>query len=117
MKLLSLTTAAVLTSATATLAGPGDGSVYGGPMWDGGHMWGGGYGFGLFGGLFTLLFWGALIVLAVFAVRWLMDRDNGGSGSGRWGGSAEDILKDRLAKGEIDAEEYRDRMKTLREDQ
>ena len=114
MKWISLTAASYLATNLPAMAAPGDGRGYG--MWDGGHMWGGGYGFGLFGGLFMLLFWGALIVLAVFAVRWLMDRDNGGSGSGRRGSSAEDILKERLAKGEIDSEEYRERMKTLRED-
>ncbi|WP_297779686.1 hypothetical protein [uncultured Roseovarius sp.] len=109
MKLLAFTTAALAASLPA-YAAPGDGREYYG------HMWNGGYGHSFFGGLFMLLFWGALIVITILAVKWFIDRDNGASPGGRRSSSAEQILQDRLAKGEIEPEEYRERMKTLRED-
>lgn len=109
MKLLAFTTTA-LVACLPVYASPGDGRDYYG------HMWGGGYGHSFFGGLFMLLFWGALIVITILAVKWFIDRDNGSTGRGQRSGSAEQILQDRLAKGEIEPEEYRERMKTLRED-
>tara|TARA_R110002124_G_scaffold155181_1_gene322305 strand:+ start:438 stop:746 length:309 start_codon:yes stop_codon:yes gene_type:complete len=85
--------------ATATLADPGD--IYGN-----GHMWGGG--FGVFGGLMMLVFWGAAIALVVFFVRWLNEKDKKKSGS-----DAQDILKGRFARGEIDEDEFRKRKAAL----
>lgn len=81
----------------------GYGGYYGHPM-----MWGEGYGF--FGVGMMVIFWGVLIVLAVLAVRWLIERGPGQSRS-----NALDILKERLAKGEIDPEEYQARRKALEE--
>ena len=63
------------------------------------------YGFGIPGwmmlinGLITLLFWGGLIGLAV----WGLTRF---TGTRRHDDSAEEILKRRLAAGEISQEEY-----------
>jgi len=72
-----------------------------------GHMaWGGSY--GLFGGLMMLVFWAAIIAIIVFAVRWFSDRDAKQNKP-----DAMDILKERLAKGEIDPEDYAARRKTL----
>ena len=81
------------------------------PLRDGfyGHMWGGGYGMGFFGVGMMLLFWGAIILLAVMAVRWVSDRDSKIPD----GPAALDILKERLAKGEIDPEDYENRRKVL----
>ncbi len=81
------------------------------PLRDGyyGHMWGDGFGMGFFGSGMMLLFWGVIIFLVVMAVRWFGDRDSGGSTAG----SAIDILKDRLAKGEIEPEDYELRRKAL----
>ncbi len=72
-----------------------------------GHMMGG-YGHGMLGGVMMLLFWGVTIAIVVLAVRWLGDRGlkNGGS-------NALDILKERLARGEIEPEEYETRRKSL----
>jgi putative membrane protein len=71
-----------------------------------GHMmWGGG--FGMFGGLMMLLFWGAIIALIVLAVRGF----SAGSGSAGKSDAAE-ILRERYAKGEIDDEEF-ERRKTM----
>lgn len=91
----------LFTAGVATAA-PGDGP-------DGYYhnMWGGGYGF--MGGGIMLLSWLAIILLVVVAVKWLMDRDGPKSGSS----SALETLKMRLAKGEIDAEEYETRRKML----
>jgi len=70
-----------------------------GPWGD--HMMGGwGYGPGILGGLMMLVFWGLIIALIVMAVRWFSDQRGGGGKSS----DALDILKDRLARGEIDPE-------------
>lgn len=73
--------------------------------WDGPHMMGGaGWWW-----LVVLLFWLAVIALIVWAVR-----------TGRDGTSAPDpnhdarrILAERYARGEIDADEYRERLEVL----
>ena len=75
-------------------------------MGGGGMMaWGlGGLGMGV-GGLFTLLFWGLIIVGSVLAVRWLWERGRPATG-GQARGSALEILRDRYARGEIAREEF-----------
>lgn len=100
-KLWSVTGLAALTASTA-IADPE------GP-WDGHMMWGGGY--GVFGGLMMLVFWGVVIALIVLAVHWLRDNRAGGTR----GSDALDILRARLAKGEIDEEEFRRRKAVLDE--
>jgi putative membrane protein len=54
--------------------------------------------------IFWVVFWGALI-FAVFRFR------------GRWqrGHSAEDVLAERYARGEITVEDYRERLRVLKE--
>lgn len=94
---LTNTTAAFTLFATAAMAAPG-GDYYG-------HMWGGG--FGMLGGLMMIVFWGAIIALIFFAVRWFSEK---GRASGT---SAHGILRDRFARGEIDEEEYRKRRAAL----
>ena len=77
------------------------GGYYGHPM-----MWGddpGFFGFGM-----MLVFWAIIIGLVVFAVRWTTDR-----GETKRKTPALDILKERLAKGEIEPEEYEARSKVL----
>jgi putative membrane protein len=56
--------------------------------------------------LFWVLFWGVLI-FAVFRFR----------RGGRWhqGHSAENVLAERYARGEISVEEYRERLSVLKE--
>ncbi len=66
----------------------------------------------VFGSLMMLLFWGAVVLAIVVAVRWL-------GGSGRTDGppagasSALAILEERFARGEIDAEEFEERKRRL----
>jgi putative membrane protein len=100
-----LTVAAVALSATALAADPYNG-------WSNGYgnmMWGGG--FGLIGGLMMLLFWGGIIALIYFVVRSFSDRPSGGGG--RTSTDAMNILRDRFARGEIDAEEFETRKRAL----
>ncbi|SFO86819.1 SHOCT domain-containing protein [Tranquillimonas alkanivorans] len=69
-----------------------------------------GWGFGLMGFGMMILFWGGLAVLIVLAIRWL--GDGGGQPLGRKP-SPLDTLKERLARGEIDVEDYEARRKIL----
>jgi putative membrane protein len=89
------------------------GRPYHGPgmMWDGGgwfHM--------LFGFLMMILFLGVIVVLVVVGIRWL-----GGEHSplrhppGAGQRAALDILKERLARGEIDVAEFEERRRALGE--
>ena len=78
-------------------------------MWDGGwlHMF--------FGFLMMLLFLGVLVGLVVLGVRWLggehspFRHASGGPASV----AALDILKERLASGEIDVAEFEERRRAL----
>lgn len=79
-----------------------------GESWSGYHhemMWSA----GMFGGFMMLLFWGALLALVVFAVRWLSKSSDDSIKTQ----SALEILKERYARGEIDEDEYRQRKHTL----
>lgn len=101
VKLLMRGLPLALLAAPAAYADPGEG-------WSGYHhemMWGA----GLFGGFMMLLFWGVLLALVVFAVRWLSKSSDESIKSQ----SALDILKERYAKGEIDEDEYLKRKSTL----
>lgn len=72
-----------------------------------GHMYG--LGGGLLGLGMMVLFWGGIIVLVVLAVRWLSGREAPPAGRS----DAIEILRERLARGEIDAEEYQARRRVL----
>jgi putative membrane protein len=72
---------------------------------------------GTFGGLWMLLpilFWGGLLAIIAWAVVRLFPEQRGGERSevrGRW---SEEILRERFASGEIDAEEYERSLRVLR---
>lgn len=76
---------------------------------DFGHGMVGHGGWWLIGLLLMVAFWGAVIWLVVVATR----RLGGGTDVAR--GSAEAILAERFARGEIDADEYRTRLSALRD--
>jgi len=93
-----------LAASSPAAASPGD-------NWQEGYghtMWGGGY--GMVGGLMMILFWGVVIALIVFAVKWFTDNQGGGNRGKR---DAVDILRERFASGEIDEEEFDRRRKAL----
>lgn len=64
--------------------------------WDGGWMW--------FWGMLMMLGWVVIIAMAVWLVQ--RSQDSRRSTSGR----AREILDERYARGEIDAQEYRERL-------
>jgi putative membrane protein len=102
-------TAAMLALPALAAAQPAE--RYGGPgmMWDGGmfHMF--------FGFLMMLLFLGVLVVAIVLLVRWLSGSGHQPLGPGPGAGRPLDILKERLARGEIDVAEYEQRKRALGE--
>lgn len=99
MRLYKWTAAVCLAVVGSTAyAENGDGSVFG-------HMWGGGY--GMFGGLMMVAFWGIIIALIVVAVRSFSNK------SDMTAKDPTDILKERFARGEIDEDEYRKRKATI----
>ena len=81
------------------------------PRYWGSHMWEGGWWF--FGPFTMVLFLAVPILLVVLLVRWLT-----GTGAGTPAPSTEktalDILRERFARGEIDAGEFEDRKKVLK---
>ena len=92
------------------LAQPGE--TYWGP-----HMMWGGWFHMFFGFLMMLLFLGVLIGLVVLVVRWLGSSEHSPfrHAPGAGARSPLDILKERLARGEIDVAEYEERRRTLGE--
>ncbi len=103
MTRVAIVTASLFAVPMLAAADPGSG-------WQGRHehmMWGGGS--GMIGGLIMmLLFWGIVITLIYFVVKWMSDRP--GRDSRR---DAMDILRERYASGEIDEEEFERRRKVL----
>ena len=75
----------------------------------GGHMWGDNYGWSMMGHGTMFVFWILVIILIVLAVRWVVDK----GGNSVAGNTALDILKERLARGEIEPTEYEERRKVL----
>ncbi len=69
-------------------------------------MTGLGMGFGVIGLLLMILFWGALIVGAVWVVRAIFPSGGSESGPRKRDLSAREILDQRYARGELTREEY-----------
>ena len=63
-------------------------------------------GFGAFGWLFMLLFWGCLIALGIGGVVFLFPRRAPAGGVVAKKRGAREILNDRYARGEITREQY-----------
>jgi putative membrane protein len=81
------------------------------PGW--GHGWGWGFGHMAFGGLMMLLFWGVIIVVIVFAVRWISAGSHGSAPNQPPRRTPREILEERFARGEIDKEEFEERKRLL----
>ena len=104
-----LSGALVLVSASAMAQqqpGPGCGPW---GMWDGG--W---YGM-FFGPIMMVLFVAALVIVVVLLVRWLGGTSHGPAMPPPSGKTPLDLLKERLARGEIDKEDYEERRRILEE--
>lgn len=92
--------------------------MHGGWMWDNGYGWG--WGGWILMALVMVVFWALVITAIVLAIRYLA---GGGTAPGRAGGTpqppaggrAEDLLAERYARGEIDDDEYRQRLALIRE--
>jgi len=80
-----------------------------------GYDWSWGWGMGI-GMLFMVLFWVFVIAGAVWLVMTLArPREAGGTDRGTGDRTASRILEERLARGEIDVEEFRARKTALDE--
>ena len=79
-------------------------------------MWGWGWSAWLGMAVMMLLFWVLLVGAVVLVARWVRgDQPRGRApGSGHADGSAESVLAERYARGEIDEEEYLRRRSVLR---
>jgi putative membrane protein len=77
-------------------------------------MWNDGMGWGwmLFAGLLTLVFWGAIIALVVWGIKKVTEREGSRPKSAEKR-DALDIAKERYAKGEISREEFEQIKKDL----
>lgn len=73
-----------------------------GRMMDGGSM------------VFWVIFWVAITAPVVWLLRRLFSEHEGAEGPEAGGDSAEEILRKRFARGEIDAEEYERSLEVLR---
>ena len=82
-----------------------------GRSYDHPHAWGGGGGFGMiFGVVVMIVVIAAIVGVIVLVVRWL-----GPGPALRTERTALDILEERFARGEIDAQEFQERRRTLEE--
>ena len=108
MRAAVMTLPAIFLSPGLAAAQPaGDWGPYG--PWGPWHMWGW-MGGGMF--LFVLIFGVVVIVAGVVVVRWLFATPPGRLPAS--GETAEDILKKRYARGEIQKEEYEAKLRDLR---
>jgi putative membrane protein len=71
-----------------------------------------GWGMGWFGSIFMVLFWGAVIVALVLAIRWLWV-SSAGAHKSESKDSALEILRQRYARGEIGKEEFEEKKRDL----
>lgn len=91
---------AILTG--TSLAGWGQSEAF----YPGGHMMTGGY-----MGWMMIIFWGILLFLLIFVIRWILQA--GPSRNTPQSETALEILKKRLANGEIDIQEFKEKSKLL----
>jgi putative membrane protein len=68
-----------------------------------------------FGFIFMILFWGLIVWGFVVFVKWIAGQNNGTQTKNGEGKSAVEILKERYAKGEVDKNEFDEKMKDLKD--
>ena len=74
-------------------------------------MWGYGWGDGLWAVIWMVVFWGAIILLAILAFRAVTREGSGKTDRD----DAKELLAQRFARGEISAEEFQERSRVLEE--
>jgi putative membrane protein len=83
-------------------------------MWYGWDSWG--WGGWIMMTVVMVVFWAAVITAIVLVVRYVAGDRGSQPRPGTWGSSsAEDVLAERFARGEIDEDEYRRRIALLHE--
>ncbi len=97
--------------ATALMTVPAVAQTYGAHPHIGAWGWGG----TIFGPIMVIVFIAVAVVVVVLLVRWLGGQGHGGALHSPPGTTPLDILKERLAKGEIDKEEFEERRRVLGE--
>ncbi len=97
--------------ATALMTVPAVAQTYGAHPNIGPWGWGG----MIFGPIMIIVFIAVAVVVVVLLVRWLGGSGHGGALHSPPGKTPLDILKERLAKGEIDNEEFEERRRVLGE--
>lgn len=68
-----------------------------------------------FGFIFMIFFWGLIIWGFIAFVRWVAGQNGNTQMKSGEGKSAVEILKERYAKGEVDKNEYDEKMKDLKD--
>lgn len=74
-----------------------------------------GLGMGFFGWLWMLLFWGALVILAIWLIGLLFPATRKQSNDSSASLSAPEILKIRYARGELTEEQYQQMLHTIQQ--
>ena len=83
-------------------------------MWYDGNGWG--WGSWILMTVGTVAFWAFVITAVVLAIRYLTgSRGSAASAASSGQNRADDVLAERFARGEIDENEYRQRLSALRE--
>ena len=115
MRLHSRTVPLAAAAGTLLASFPGWAQTQSGPYY-GPHMWGGGWFFPFLGPVMMLGFFAVAVIVVVLIVRWLGGTVHGGH-TPHWppGRTPLDLLKERFARGEIDASEYEERRRILGE--
>ena len=84
--------------------------------YSGGNMMGTGYG-NMMGqgymGWFMIIFWGLLLIAVIFLVRWIINLPEKEKTVHKIGKAPLDILQERLARGEIDINEFREKKQLI----
>ena len=93
---------------TEALAGWGDNRG-----WHMGPGMMGGWGMGWFGGIFMMIFWVLILVGLIFLIKWLIQTTGRVKSDPGSGDRALEILKERYARGEIDAAEFEKMKKVI----
>ena len=75
------------------------------------HWWGGQYGMGFGGSIFMILFWVLIFLGGFYLVKILM---GGSSQADKPRETAEEVLKKRFARGEINKDEFEAAMEVLK---